>query len=390
MSWLARSIANSLSLSGPTPPADDAAASSSSNPSSIPESPRGVKEDFSDLKSTLSRQLRGVASFLAPPPSLPDDAEGGREDDVPAFDGIRSDFAEIEDRVRTGISRISSNVTVWEFTKMASALFQPGEEVKEEWLELEKEEEVGVIGVTEEAVAFARNISNHPETWLDFPIVEGDEEDDFELSDAQYDHALAIEKEAPGLAALRMELCPGYMTEGCFWKIYFVLLHPRLNKEDAVLLSTPQIMELRAMLTQELHRRNSGKPKSDQSKEGAVFDQSVPPSSGSVSEVVETSATGTANSNVNPVSEIEKHPVQISEVHVSEKPVDGEKQIDVDQVKYQLANSSSPIMEDKYEDDGDDWLKEDDTSEIAAVKGTTTINIENDEDVSFSDLEDDE
>lgn len=45
----------------------------------------------------------------------------------------------------------------------------------------------------------------------------------------------------PRLAALRMELCPGYMSETCFWKIYFVLLHPRLDQRDAEVLSTPQV-----------------------------------------------------------------------------------------------------------------------------------------------------
>lgn len=64
---------------------------------------------------------------------------------------------------------------------------------------------------------------------------------DFELSDAQQEHALAIEHFAPRLSALRMELCPGYMSEGSFWKVYFVLLHPRLSKQDAELLSTPQV-----------------------------------------------------------------------------------------------------------------------------------------------------
>lgn len=36
----------------------------------------------------------------------------------------------------------------------------------------------GAIGVTEEVVAFARDISMHPETWLDFPLPEnvGDDE----------------------------------------------------------------------------------------------------------------------------------------------------------------------------------------------------------------------
>lgn len=64
---------------------------------------------------------------------------------------------------------------------------------------------------------------------------------DFDLSDAQQEHALAVERLSPRLAALRLELCPGYMSDGCFWKIYFVLLHPRLSKNDAVILSTPQV-----------------------------------------------------------------------------------------------------------------------------------------------------
>jgi hypothetical protein len=61
------------------------------------------------------------------------------------------------------------------------------------------------------------------------------------MSDAQQEHSLAIEHLAPRLAALRIELCPIHMSEECFWKIYFVLLHPRLNKRDAELLSTPQV-----------------------------------------------------------------------------------------------------------------------------------------------------
>lgn len=64
---------------------------------------------------------------------------------------------------------------------------------------------------------------------------------DFELSDAQYEHAMAVERLAPSLASLRIELCPEYMNENCFWRIYFVLLHPKLNKDDALLLSTPQV-----------------------------------------------------------------------------------------------------------------------------------------------------
>lgn len=64
---------------------------------------------------------------------------------------------------------------------------------------------------------------------------------EFHLSDIQQEHALAVERLAPRLGALRIELCPGYMSEGCFWMVYFVLLHPRLNKQDAELLSTTQV-----------------------------------------------------------------------------------------------------------------------------------------------------
>ncbi|KAM2590490.1 hypothetical protein TB2_043019 [Malus domestica] len=64
---------------------------------------------------------------------------------------------------------------------------------------------------------------------------------------------MVIEHLAPRFAALRFELCPCHISESYFWKVYFVLLHSRLNKQDAEVLSTPQIMEARAKWMQELH-----------------------------------------------------------------------------------------------------------------------------------------
>ena len=64
------------------------------------------------------------------------------------------------------------------------------------------------------------------------------------MTDAQQDHALAVESLAPELADLRIELCPSHMSEGYFWKIYFVLLHPKLRKDDAEILSTAQVIFL--------------------------------------------------------------------------------------------------------------------------------------------------
>jgi hypothetical protein len=65
---------------------------------------------------------------------------------------------------------------------------------------------------------------------------------DFELSDAQYMHALAVEHLVPSLPDLKVQICSTVMSEACFWKIYFVLLHSKLSKKDAVLLSTPQVI----------------------------------------------------------------------------------------------------------------------------------------------------
>ncbi|KAF3969193.1 hypothetical protein CMV_006980 [Castanea mollissima] len=48
------------------------------------------------------------------------------------------------------------------------------------------------------------------------------------------------------------------MSEACFWKIYFVLLHPRLNKHDAEVLSTPQefVSKKKKVQTVKLYREN--------------------------------------------------------------------------------------------------------------------------------------
>ncbi|KAH0466909.1 hypothetical protein IEQ34_004147 [Dendrobium chrysotoxum] len=242
---------------------------------------RRVKEDLTDFTKALSSKFWGVASFLAPSPSSQTPSSSprnyfsaqtspssrnrqqeptisGDSDIVDSFEssrtaGIRSDFAEIGGTIKTGIARLSTNVSINGISKIASTFLPlPDEEEDEEEEELEELEQIeeqeeyedfsDVVGVTDEVLAFARNIACHPETWLDFPLLSDDDEEfeDFDMSVAQQDHALVIESLAPRLAALRIELCPNHMSLGCFWKIYFALLHPRLNKHDAELLSTPQ------------------------------------------------------------------------------------------------------------------------------------------------------
>ncbi|MED6218881.1 hypothetical protein PIB30_030657 [Stylosanthes scabra] len=424
MSWFAKTIANSLRLDDEDddqdeqqhhnpPKANDAQPDSDSaipdprspSSSSSPSTPRGVKEDLSELTKSISRQLWGVASFLAPPPPPADDARAahpvvsldsdappreqdedeGEEEEEDLIAGIRSDFAEISGRFKSGISKLSENKAVSELTKMASNFLQIRSE--EEDYDLE-----GVVGITEDVVLFARDIAMHPETWLDFPLPRDADSDDFDLSDVQQEHALAVERLAPSLAALRMELCPSYMSDDCFWMIYFVLLHPRLSKSNADLLSTPQIVEARAMLAHTLEKRSKEKAEPDLSAKGDFptneGDQDLHvPSSVPLESVplqVQAAVVEAAPSVDMSDFEMEKHPVtQTTDASViNEAPV------------YLSAEQSSSISANRFsdeaydEDDADDWLKED-SSEMVGGSGTSGPAV-NEEDVSFSDLEEDD
>ncbi|KAL3844683.1 hypothetical protein ACJIZ3_002086 [Penstemon smallii] len=399
MSWLARSIANSLKLDDDDEVADKPETKPenpelSDDDDSSPTSPsRGVKEDISELTKTLTRNFWGVASFLAPPPQSESVSETETsEPDPDSISGIRTDFAEIGGKFRSGISRLSNNINVSEITKMASSFLQlesDDEDEKEGFDSVRK----GAVGVTKKVVAFALDIAMHPETWLDFPLPE---DVDFDLSEAQQEHALAVERLAPGLAALRIELCPEHMGESSFWMIYFVLLHPRLDKEAAELLSTPEILEARALLAHELKNQTAIKPEDSEKKSfdpdvnvNSRYEEplSVPPP---VSSENVSNKASNLEINASTAPETVKYPVENNQNQIVDKSVIEEK--DSVQVKDQSLKSGSlniPVQKD--EDDADDWLKEE-TSETGGAIGTTaiTIPIENEDDVSFSDLEEDD
>ncbi|CAL9245043.1 unnamed protein product, partial [Arabidopsis halleri] len=384
MAWLARSIANSLKLDEEDEDDQKHPNQPSSESASDSQSPRGVKEDISELTKTLRSQFWGVASFLSQPSSSPDLQERNQtpdhaeEEDLIA--GIRSDFAEIGGRFRTGISKLSGNLPVSEFTKIASNFLQLNSEDVDP-------KDYDAIGVTEELVAFAKDLAMHPETWLDFPLPDEDDDtfDDFELADAQYEHALAVERLAPSLASLRIELCPEYMSENCFWRIYFLLVHPKLSEDDALILSTPQVLEARAMLSHELQKR-SKLPVEEGSSSDAnaviVEPLTVPP--------YEPSPESGTVKIVNPVDfETDKHPIESKEIQIVDKSV-------IEERSTSTASSSRFInvhVDDEEEDDADDWLNDEETSSVSAIEGRSTSNHhplgEDEEDVSFSDLEED-
>jgi len=338
MSWLARSIAATLS-SAPSDDDDDDhfesysgdkspdhAADADAEEGEQPDTPsRGVKGDISELTESLTRRFWGVATFLAPPPAEADAAETAAEAEdgaqSPRVAGIRSDLAEIGGRFRSGISMLSNANAVAEISKIASSFlpFVP-----------EEEGEVEAVGVTEEVVVFVRHISTHPETWRDFPLFVDDRHaDDFELSDTQYEHALAIERIVPSLSYLRTELCSTNMSEACFWKIYFVLLHSKLNKQDAQLLSTTQILEAREELLQSSPRMKKlgsegpgGSSENKDTPSSEAEDIEFSPSSIQYKSGV-SEATSFQEPTPDPLPGVEaiKHPISTSDPEIVDKSV---------------------------------------------------------------------
>lgn len=159
-----------------------------------------------------------------------------------------------------------------------------------------------------------------------------------------------------------------------------------------------QIVEARAMLTHELKSRNKGKLESDPPASGTSMAEvanssheenlSVPSSADLKSAITQPfPGRGTDPTGLT-VVQMDKHPVQGDEIQVIDKSVVDEGPSG--QTKYQqsYSGSSSRAIDDKYEDDADDWLKEE-TPEVPEARGTA-VQIENDEDVSFSDLEEDD
>ncbi|CAN8254824.1 unnamed protein product [Cochlearia groenlandica] len=392
MAWFAKSIANSLKIDDEeednTIKADSVTDQSYSPSVSQSQSPRGVKEDISDLTNTLRSRLWGVASFLSPPSDSSDHKEGDDDDDDEEEDliaGIKNDFVEIGGRFRNGISKLSGNIQVSEFTKIASSFLQIGSE--------EEEEEVvvgDVIGLSEEVVAFAKDLALHPETWLDFPFPEEDDNfADFEMTDAQYEHALAVEKLASGMSALRIAICPAYMSESCFWRIYFVFVHPKFSKDDALLLSTPKVLEARALLSHELHKRNKATEVVPASSSANAEPLSLP----TTNEPMKTISVQAIHSSETSEIETEKHTVESKEINVVDKPVIEERQAPVcydKSVQIQATGSSPKVIDVRVDEDdddeADDWLKDEDN------QGTVTKHLvmDENENVSFSDFEDDD
>lgn len=133
----------------------------------------GVQDDLSAITQTIGRQLRGFASFIAPPPSPQSagDASKQMEKQSPALLGIRSDLAEIGGSFKSSLSLLSSNSNraVTEISKFASNFLSSYDEAQAQE-EDNDEDDDGVPGITDEILHFVTEISMRPECWTDFPL----------------------------------------------------------------------------------------------------------------------------------------------------------------------------------------------------------------------------
>jgi hypothetical protein len=142
---------------------------------------RGVKDDLTELGHTLTRQFRGVANFLAP---LPDGSSSSSSDlsNHPRFNQSRSsdpglNQSRSSDRDESCVGSDTPETGIrfrsWDLEEKLAEGNDPEDEEEEEEEtdeEEEEEEEIAAVALTDEVLAFARNIAMHPETWLDFPL----------------------------------------------------------------------------------------------------------------------------------------------------------------------------------------------------------------------------
>ncbi|KMT02783.1 hypothetical protein BVRB_8g193680 [Beta vulgaris subsp. vulgaris] len=260
MSWLSISLPNPFKSLQISEEQDDDEEEQPQNDVVFPAG--GVKEDFSAIGETIGRQFR---AFISPETS--NSGESGSPSSR-TFEGIRSDLEEIKGTFKSSLSLLSSNRAVSEISKLASNFLQFNDENDVDYVnsnnnrkknddededEEEDDDDYDGVGINDEVIEFANQISNRPQLWSEFPLPLDHELD---MSEAQYEHASIIEQLVPSLGDIRSSISSN-KSEKQFWMIYFILLLPRLNEEDAELLSTPEIVDARETLLKMLQAKKS-------------------------------------------------------------------------------------------------------------------------------------
>ncbi|KAM7511567.1 hypothetical protein LguiB_010442 [Lonicera macranthoides] len=327
--------------------------------------------DLAVLGQSIGRQLRGVASFLAPPPSPPpaDDFSSSSQTLV----GIKNDLVEIGGSFK---SLLSSNKAVTEISRFANNLLQFEDD------EIEVGEEA--VGITDQVLDFVKEISLRPECWTDFPL---SLQNDFDMSQIQREHAAIIEHYVPDLKALRQKVCSD-LSEDQFWMIYFILLLPRLDENDASLLSTPKIIPHKCA-----RPFCSSNPKAQlaSTREGTNVKGNA--------EMVQLITVSLALAEANIISGmvIEVREMLLQKLRNKKNaPAEIPKESESETVNTLHNDENMPLEKVPTEGVGqsnlnentDRWLEEEDLNTSASVDSKKQP--QNEEDISFSDLEDDE
>eukprot|EP00270_Netrium_digitus_P009435 TRINITY_DN2866_c0_g1_i1.p1 TRINITY_DN2866_c0_g1~~TRINITY_DN2866_c0_g1_i1.p1 ORF type:complete len:649 (-),score=226.84 TRINITY_DN2866_c0_g1_i1:282-2228(-) len=408
----------------------------------------GIRRDMAELSDTLASSFssvmrvvtgddivaRSTTTWQQTPPSRPEyfhssterDASGSEvavgkgkgttadEDDEAEGGGLlqaaKEDLSALTGTIKIGFSGIS---------KLATSILPFGLDDGSDGSDGDEGagvgDDEGAHKLSDEVVAFANSIAIHPETWMDFPLPPEDEDgDDFILSPAQEDHVEAIEYAAPRLVALRLELTPVHMSESRFWKIYFVLIHSRLPPEQSALLSTPQVVEARNLVVENLKRQREGneEEKLEEEKDEAGGDGAaerkkvegvaVQENNGTVGEVEAAAGAQAqileerrgellaARGSVPPMEPLSESAMDdgktLSAPAGSKHKNEAQVSTGAGAADKHLEAGSAKVGKNDEEAEADDWLDDDDAD--GGIAPATTSGA--DEDVSFSDLEDEE
>lgn len=145
-----------------------------------------------------------------------------------------------------------------------------------------------------------------------------------------------------------------------------------------------KVLEARATLSHELQKINKSPVEAESSEANDVIVEALP---APYNPSPESATVQTINPIESSGFETDKHPIESKEIQVVDKSVIGERN----------TSSSSRFInvqvEDEEEDDTDDWLNDETSGSVSAIEGRKTTNHplgEDEEDVSFSDLEEDD
>ncbi|KAF7806433.1 uncharacterized protein G2W53_038594 [Senna tora] len=188
MSWLFKSLQSNQE------PPESPQLRAAVNHSSSPEE-RSPSADRHALKDDVSVLFRGVANFLAPPPSSSSSAgDSPVSPSSKTLDGIKSDLVEIGGTFKSSLSLFSPNKVVTGISELASQLLQLEDRVVGD----DREEGDGegypgddeiVPGTTDEERNPQRNFVCSCYTNSDLRFISAD----FSMSNSQREHALTIE-----------------------------------------------------------------------------------------------------------------------------------------------------------------------------------------------------